>query len=361
MNRLPVAVLGATGLVGQRFVERLADHPYFEPVALVASERSRGLPYRQRVIWSLDGEIPPPVSDLPLLAADPRELIKRGVRGVFSALPGPLAAPLERECRALGMAVFTNAGPLRMEEDIPIVVAEVNPDHLELAQRQQERHGGFIVAGPNCSTSGLVLALRPLAARGGLCGVSVTTQQAVSGAGRRGLPALDILGTVIPWIAGEEEKIGRETKKILGTVTEAGIAPRPLEIQATCTRVAVREGHLECVDLEFAEEVEIDSLRQELEDFCGLPQKLGLPSAPPCPLIVRNETDRPQPGRDAQAGGPGRGAGMAVTIGRLRQGAGPRRVQLVLLVHNTVRGAAGGCLLNAELAFALGLLKGDTP
>jgi len=360
MSRLATAVLGSTGLVGQQFVRLLEDHPFFQLTVMAASTRSQGRAYSQATDWALDGTMPPEAADLRLVLPDPEWLARQGIRVVFSALPSVVAGPVERECRRLGLAVFSNASALRLEEDIPIMVAEINPGHLALAERQRERHRGFIVAGPNCSTAGLVLALAPLVPLAPLRSVVVTTQQAVSGAGRRGLGAWDILGTVIPLIEGEEEKMQRETEKILGTVDGAGVVPRPFALFPTCTRVPVREGHLECLDLEFSEPVDLERARQALVEFTALPQELRLPTAPRRPLVLQEGRDRPQPWRDASAGGPGRGSGMAVTIGRLRQGSERKRMQMVLLVHNTIRGAAGGCLLNAELAFAHGLLAGGT-
>lgn len=360
MNRLITAVLGSTGLVGQQFVRLLEHHPFFQLAALAASAKSQGLAYRQATDWAIGGTMPPEAADLRLAVTDPGWLAGQGVQVVFSALPGTIAGPVERECRRLGLAVFSNAGALRMEADIPLLVAEVNPGHLILAERQRKRHRGFIVAGPNCSTAGLVLALAPLASLAPLRSVVVTTEQAVSGAGRRGLGAWDILGTVVPLIEGEEEKMSRETEKILGPVDRAGVTSPPFALWPTCTRVPVREGHLECLDLEFSEPVSLDRARQALAGFTAPPQELRLPTAPLRPLVLHEGRDRPQPLRDVDAGGPGRGAGMAVTVGRLRQGSDPKRMQLVLLVHNTVRGAAGGCLLNAELALARGLLAGGT-
>ncbi len=352
--RIKVGVLGCTGLAGQQFIRLLEGHPYFELVAPAASQRSAGKAYGEAVSWVLDSDVPPSARPLEVLETNIDRLLGTGARVFFSALPAPAAGSLEAVLREKGCFVFTNASAHRTDEDVPILVPEVNPEHLSLATSQSSRWGGAIVAGPNCATAGLVMSLKPLESRG-LRRVSVTTFQAVSGAGRRGLAALDIGGNVIPFIRNEEEKIGSETRKILGRAERGTVVPLPLDISASCCRVPVRDGHLLSVEVEFREVPDRDLILSDIGGFRGLPQELSLPTAPKRPLVLRAEEDRPQPVLDAWAGSPERARGMAVTVGRLRfRGLA---LSFFALAHNTVRGAAGTCLLNAEMAFAEGLIS----
>ncbi len=353
--QIKVGLLGCTGIVGQQFVRLLEGHPFFKLVAPSASPRNAGEPYGEVVSWVLDGDVPRSARPLKVLETDIARLLATGTRVFFSALPAPIAGPLETLLRENGCFVFTNASAHRADEDVPVLVPEINPEHLSLASTQASRWQGAVVAGPNCATAGLVMALKPLEGFG-LGRVSVTTFQAVSGAGRRGLAALDIAGNVIPFIRNEEEKIGRETRKILGRVERGTVTPLPLEIAASCCRVPVREGHLLSIEAEFRDVPDPDQVLSSLAEFRGRPQKMGLPTAPERPVILRAEEDRPQPVLDAWAGSPERARGMAVTVGRPRFRG--RVVSFFALVHNTIRGAAGTCLLNAELAFAQGLISG---
>lgn len=367
MKKINVAILGCTGLVGREFVRLLDGHPWFAIACLTASARSAGRRF---------AETDPPGPDgtgvagrLVVRETNAAAVVASGARVVFSALPAAAAGPLEAELREAGLRVFSNAGAHRMDADVPLLVPEANGEHLELARRQLRRHPGFIVTNPNCVVSGLALALKPLM---GLAprAVAVTTFQAVSGGGRRGVAAWDILGNVVPFIAGEEEKVGRETRKILGAVSAAGVRPDAMEVYPSCARVAVRDGHLQSVGVEFARPVDGDAAAAALAGFLAEPQRLRLPTAPSRPIVVRPEPDRPQPRLDLRAGAAiqagrshpgeadrhGRAAGMAVSVGRLRpQG---KRLDFFLLVHNTVRGAAGGSVLNAELAVRKGLIPG---
>ena len=349
--RFPVAVLGATGMVGQRFIELLQDHPWFDLVGLAASEQHRRQPYGQVARWRLAGELPESVAHLPVVPCHPDEL--PGVKIVFSALPAEIASEVEAAFARAGVAVFSNAKNDRMSPDVPLVVPEVNPDHLAaiIRQRTTRRWPGFIVTNANCSATPLVMALKPLQEAFGLRKVLVTTLQAISGAGYPGVPSYDLLDNVLPLIEGEEEKLERETQKMLGTWDEStGFTTAPVVVSAHCTRVATREGHLECVSVEFAREVEEAEILAVWQDFVGEPQRLGLPSAPARALIYRQEPDRPQTLLDRDAGG-----GMTVTLGRLR----PCPIlhhKFVLLGHNTIRGAAGGSLLNAELCVKQGYI-----
>jgi aspartate-semialdehyde dehydrogenase len=351
-QRIPVAVLGATGMVGQRFIELLQHHPWFELVGLAASEQHRKQPYGQVARWRLLGEMPAEVAKLPVVPCKPAEL--PGVKVVFSALPGEVAGEIEAEFAQAGVAVFSNAKNYRMLPDVPLVVPEVNPDHIQAITRQQKERNwsGFIVTNANCCATPLVMALKPLQDAFGLRKALVTTFQAISGAGYPGVPSYDILDNVIPFIGGEEEKLESETQKMLGSWSEsAGFSDSPVIVSAHCNRVATREGHLECVSLEFAREVAREEILDAWESFTGEPQRLGLPSAPARALIYRQEADRPQTLLDRDAG-----HGMTVTLGRLR--ACPiLHHKFVLLGHNTIRGAAGGSILNAELCVSKGYLR----
>lgn len=351
-QRIPVTVLGATGLVGQRLIGLLADHPWFELAGVAASERSAGARYGDIVRWQLDTDPPRAALDLRLARPEPGEALP--ARLVFSALPAVEAEELEPAFARAGALVCSNASAYRMADDVPLIVPEINPEHLTALAIQRERRGwsGAIITNPNCSTIGLTIALAPLL-RFGLRRALVTTLQAASGAGYPGVASLDLLDNVIPYISGEEEKIEEETRKILGGVQSGAFAPLDtdsLRLSAQCNRVAVRDGHLETVSIELAERVTPDDIIAAWERFAGEPQRLRLPSAPKRPLVHRPEPDRPQPVRDRMAGD-----GMAVTTGRLRP-CGVLDYKFVCLSHNTLRGAAGAALLNAELAYARGLL-----
>lgn len=353
-SRIPVTVLGATGLVGQRFIALLDGHPWFELAGITASERNAGARYGDVVRWKVESD--PPVSALDLRLAAP--LPDRALPGhiVFSALPAAEAEAIEPRFALAGAFVFSNASAYRMASDVPLIVPEINGDHLATLAYQRERRGwpGAIVTNPNCSTIGLTLALAPLQ-RLGLRRVLVTTLQAASGAGYPGVASLDLLDNVIPHIGGEEEKVEAETRKILGgwnaeTADFEPVRNDDMRLSATCTRVAVRDGHLESVSVELARRPDPDELIAAWRDFTSEPQRLALPSAPDHPIIYRDESDRPQPLRDRLAGG-----GMAVTVGRLRS-CDVLDYKFVCLSHNTIRGAAGAALLNAELAVARGFI-----
>ena len=358
MKKVKTAVLGCTGLVGRQFVRLLEDHPFFALSCLTASARSTGRLYGET---TGDDGIPAcgiQAARLPVRESTATAVGQSGARVVFSALPAAVASPLESELRRGGMFVFSNASAMRMDPGVPLLIPEVNADHLELARGQLREYTGFIVANPNCVVSGLALALKPLMAFAPRS-VTVTTFQAVSGAGRRGVASWDILGNVIPFIAGEEEKIARETRKILGLLAGGRIESCSLEISPSCSRVPVRVGHLQSVSVEFRKAVAVELLAASLSVFRSQPQRLALPTAPRRPILLLAGADRPQPLLDAQAGAPARARGMAVSVGRLR--ASGKRCSFFLLVHNTVRGAAGGSVLNAELAVRKKLLPGVSP
>ncbi|MCS6936883.1 MAG: aspartate-semialdehyde dehydrogenase [Candidatus Bipolaricaulota bacterium] len=349
MHKLKVGILGATGTVGQRFVQLLAEHPWFEVTALAASERSAGRTYKEAVRWKLDSPIPDKIAQLPVL--EPKPDLDCSI--VFSALDSSVAGPIEEEFARAGYAVFSNAKNHRMDDDVPILIPEINPEHLKLIelQRAQRRWKGFIVTNGNCSTITLCLALAPLERDFGIESVLVTTMQAVSGAGYPGVPSLDILGNLIPYIDGEEEKIERETKKVFGTLRDQKIEPHPMTVSATTTRVAVLDGHSESVSVKLRRKASLNDIKESLRRYAALPQELKLPSAPTRPIVLREEPDRPQPRLDATLE-----KGMATVVGRVRA-CSVLDYKFVILGHNTLRGAAGAALLDAELLAAQGFWK----
>lgn len=353
MSRVPVAVLGATGNIGQRFVSLLQDHPVFELAALCSSERKVG--GRLAAHWRLDdAPLDPGAGAMELRPIDAKALAREGVVAAFSALPAEIATDVEAEAARAGIRVFSNASSHRMSPDVPLLVPEVNPDHIALVERQATRKGGgFLTTNPNCSITGLVLALKPLVDAFEFSEVHVATYQALSGAGYPGVPSLDIVGNVVPFIENEEDKMRREAKKILGTWSD-GVVPSPLEVWPTCVRVPVREGHLEAVSIPLEEDAEAEDVARALSSFRGEPQRHRLPTAPKEPILVRSEPNRPQPLLDVNAGEPARARGMAATVGRIRVVG--RNLRFVVLSHNTVRGGAGGSVLNAELAHRRGYL-----
>jgi aspartate-semialdehyde dehydrogenase len=348
--KIKVAILGATGMVGQRFVQLLQDHPWFEISALAASERSIGKPYAEAVRWKLDTPIPPRVRDLPVLEPKP----DLDAQIVFSGLDASVAGPIEEHFAQAGYAVISNSKNHRMDEDVPLVVPEINAEHLALIERQQARRGyrkGFIVTNPNCSATTLCLALAPLEQAFGIVSVVVTTLQAVSGAGYPGVPSLDIMGNVIPYIGEEEEKIERETRKIFGRLRDHAIELHPMKVSATATRVPVLDGHTESVSVQLRTPATLEEITDALRNYRSLPQQLRLPSAPEHPIVLQEEPDRPQPRLDVY-----REKGMATIVGRVR----PCSIldwKFVILGHNTLRGAAGAAILNAELLKAQGFLR----
>lgn len=347
-SKTPVALLGATGAVGQRFVSLLADHPWFELTSLVASPRSAGRPYGEACEWILEEPMPAQVAGIEVSSTEDEP----DCRLVFSALDAEVAGPLETRLAEAGRFVVSNARSHRMDREVPLVVPEVNPDHLDLVEAQPWKGG--LATNPNCSTIGLVLALKPLADAFGLRRVQVVTMQALSGAGLGGPSALAMTDNLVPVIPGEEDKLERETGKILGTLSTGrdAIQPHGAAVSAQCTRVPVLEGHTECVSVELDRSVGTEAVIEALASFRAAPQELGLPTAPERPLVVLSAEDRPQPRLDR-----GRGGGMTCTVGRVR----PCSVlghKFVALSHNTLRGAAGGSVLLAELAVARGAVEG---
>ena len=351
-TRIPVAVLGATGMVGQRFIELLQGHPWFELVGLGASERHGGRTYAEVSRWRLPGsEMPASAARLPVVPCRPEAL--GGVKIGFSALPAEVAGDIEADFARAGVAVFSNAKNYRMAADVPLLIPEVNADHAAAIheQRKQRNWSGYIITNANCSATPLVMALKPLQEAFGVKKVMVTTLQAISGAGYPGLSSYDILDNAIPYISGEEEKVERETLKMLGRWDEGyGFTDAAMVVSAHCNRVATREGHLECASIELVREVEAEEVIAAWENYQAEPQHLKLPSAPERALLYRREPDRPQTLRDRDTG-----RGMTVTIGRLRR-CPILHYKFALLGHNTIRGAAGGSILNAELCVSKGLI-----
>jgi aspartate-semialdehyde dehydrogenase len=340
-----VGILGATGMVGQRFIQLLANHPQFEVTAVAASDRSQGKTYGEACTWRVGGEMPAAVRAMQVQPPAP----PLDCDLVFSSLPGDIARATEESFAAAGHPVISNSSAFRMDEDVPLLIPEINHEHLGLLERQRNKFpkGGFIVTNPNCSTIMLALALAPIHAAFGVEATVATTLQALSGAGYPGVASLDILDNVLPYISGEEEKIETETTKILGRCRDAQIELAPMAVSAQCHRVNVADGHMAAVRVKFTRKPALAELREAFASFRSLPQELGLYSAPATPIVVRDEEDRPQPKLDRDAGN-----GMTITVGRLR----PDSVldyRFIALSHNTIRGAAGAAILNAELLIAL--------
>ncbi|MGI8990792.1 MAG: aspartate-semialdehyde dehydrogenase [Bryobacteraceae bacterium] len=346
-NRIEVGVLGATGMVGQHFIKFLENHPWFRLAWLGASERSAGKKYGDVAIWHLGGVTPPEIADLVVRESKP----DRAPRLIFSAMDASVATEIERAFAQAGHVIVSNSRNHRMERDVPLLVPEVNADHLGLipAQRRERGWKGQIVTNPNCSTVVLTMALAPLKPFG-IARVIATTMQAISGAGYPGVPSVDINANVVPYIGGEEEKMQQETQKILGDFQGDHIHPLDAKVSAHCNRVPVLDGHTVTVSVELKSKPSPEDMIQAFERFTGAPQKRKLPSAPAQPVIYMTQQDRPQPRKDVE-----RERGMATFIGRLRD-CPVLDYKFVALGHNTVRGAAGAAVLNAELMHSEGML-----
>ncbi len=349
MERRKVGILGATGTVGQRFIQLLHSHPWFEITWLAASDRSAGKSYSEACRWKLDTPLPPSIAGMVLQPNLPELAVGELPKIIFAALDADIARELEPKFAAAGCAVISNSSAFRMSSDVPLVIPEVNADHLALVEQQSWRResGGYIVTNPNCSAIGLVLALKPLHERFGIEKIFVSTMQAVSGAGYPGVPSLDILGNVVPFIKNEEEKLQEECGKLLGTLASDHVTPATTVVSAHCNRVAVEDGHTECVSLSFRTKPTREQILEAWHSFQPLAASL-LPTAPDQPIEFLTEVDRPQPRLDRM-----RGRGMSSSVGRLR----PCALfdwKFVVLSHNTLRGAAGAAVLNAELLARLG-------
>jgi aspartate-semialdehyde dehydrogenase len=348
-SKIPVGILGATGTVGQRFIQLLHEHPWFEITWLAASDRSAGKPYAEAAKWNLATPIPANISGMKVSAAAPNSSTPKLV---FAALDATAAQQIEPAFAEAGHAVVSNSSAFRMAEDVPLIIPEVNGDHVPLIKTQEwyKKNGGFMVTNPNCSAIGLVLALAPLHRRFGIDKIFVATMQAISGAGYPGVPSMDILGNVIPYIAKEEDKMEAESRKLLGSLNGSRIIDADLTLSAHCNRVAVEDGHTESVSLKLRQPAQAEEIIAAWNDFRCLPQKLKLPTAPEQPIIYETAVDRPQPRLDRD-----RGRGMSAVVGRLR----PCNIfdwKFTVLSHNTIRGAAGAAVLNGELLKAQGYL-----
>ena len=347
-ERIPVGVLGGTGMVGQQFVKFLQYHPWFDLTWVGASDRSAGKVYREATSWRLNGTMPEKAAGLIVSDSKPAD---GAPRLMFSAMDASVATEIERAFAEAGHVIVSNSRNHRMEPDVPLLVPEVNPDHLKIIPQQQRRRGwkGQIATNPNCSTIVLTMALGPLR-QFGITRVVTTTMQAISGAGYPGVASMDINANVIPFIGNEEEKMQQETQKILGDVTAEGFRPLAAKVSAHCNRVPVVDGHTITVSVEFSSKPTEADIIAAISTFRSVPQDRKLPSAPPQPVIYMEEQDRPQPRRDVE-----REKGMAVFVGRLR----PCPVfdyKFIAMGHNTIRGAAGAAVLNAELMYSEGLL-----
>lgn len=354
-NKIPVAVLGATGAVGQRFIQLLQAHPVFELAALTASDRSEGKRYADAVHWVIEGDVPAAVCDMTLLPTSSAGVAARAdVVVAFSALPNDSAQIAEPDFANAGVTVFSNASYHRMVADVPLVITEVNGDHLNLLRHQRAARGwgGGIICNTNCTVSGPAMALRPLYDRFGVKRVFAVSMQAQSGAGYPGVSSLDITDNVLPFIRGEEDKMEAEARKLLGELREDHIEDAGLALSAHCNRVPVIDGHVVTLSVELDSPATPDEAIRALNDY-RYPEVAGLHTAPDQPVVVRGESDRPQPRRDRMTGG-----GMSAVVGRVRAEPlfGNCGVKFVTLSHNTIRGAAGGSLLNAELAAKWGLI-----
>lgn len=340
-----VGILGATGMVGQRFIQLLDNHPDFEITTLAASSRSAGKRYEDATTWYLDDAMPDSVKDIKVSDTNPDD-ISNDVEIVFSSLPTETAAIIEPKF-AKSFVVASNASAMRMEKDVPLVIPEVNPEFLELIEIQQKNRGweGFIVTNPNCSTIALTLTLKPIYDNHKINRVYVSTMQAVSGAGYDGVPSMAIVDNLIPYIGDEEEKMESETLHLLGTLDGNDVKNAEFGLSASCHRVGVVDGHTEAVFVELDETADVNKIEKEMLSFKSVPQELNLYSAPTNPIILRQEDDRPQPRMDRNSSN-----GMAVAVGRLRNDSTfNNNFKYVLVGHNTIRGAAGASILNAEL------------
>ncbi|HXS96747.1 MAG TPA: aspartate-semialdehyde dehydrogenase [Candidatus Limnocylindrales bacterium] len=344
--RIEVGILGATGMVGQHFIKFLQGHPWFDLKWLGASDRSAGKRYRDAMTWHL-GVVPESVAGMTVEDSKPGN----APRLLFSAMDASVATEIEQAFARAGHVVVSNSRNHRMDADVPLLVPEINPDHLKLVPGQQRTRGwkGQIVTNPNCSTIVLTMGLAPLK-QFGITKIVATTLQAVSGAGYPGVASMDILGNVVPFIGGEEEKMQEETQKILGAFKGDHVEPLAAKVSAHCNRVPVVDGHTVTVSVEFSAKPGEADIRAAFDSFSAVPQQRNLPSAPPRPVIYMEEANRPQPRKDAE-----RERGMAAFVGRLR--ACPvLDYKFVALGHNTVRGAAGAAVLNAELMHSEGML-----
>ncbi|MDA1315379.1 MAG: aspartate-semialdehyde dehydrogenase [Acidobacteria bacterium] len=347
-RRVEVGVLGATGMVGQQFISFLQGHPWFDVTWLGASERSAGKKYMEAANWTLDGKVPASIAAQTVHEAKP---VAGAPKLMFSAMDASVAGEIEQAFAAAGHFIVSNSRNHRMEPDVPLLIPEINADHLGIlpAQRKNRGWAGAIVTNPNCSTITLALGLAPLK-QFGIKKILLSTMQAISGAGYPGLPSMDIVGNVVPFIKNEEEKMESETQKILGDFADGKIVPLLALVSAHCNRVAVVDGHMIAVSVELEQKPGVAAVAEAMAAYRGVPQEKNLPSAPKQPIHVMTEENRPQPRKDAMLEN-----GMAVSVGRIRE-CPILDYKMIILAHNTIRGAAGAAVLNAELLLAEGLL-----
>jgi aspartate-semialdehyde dehydrogenase len=350
LTKLRVCILGATGIVGQHFVQLLTDHPWFEVAGLAASGRSEGKLYENTTDRVVSSQIPDNVGEITVSSMGISDLDSSDFDIYFSALPADVAFSIEDELAKHGYPIFSNASAHRRSRGVPILIPEINAGHIELIQ-SQPYDGGYIVTNSNCSTSGLVFGLKPIEYFG-ITEVLVATYQAISGAGRSGVASMDILSNVIPYIKNEEEKVETETRLILGDLSDTGVVPADFSVNASCARVPVMNGHLESVSVKLNRDLSIEEATEIFSSFTSEPQTLQLPTAPQNPIHVFSEEDRPQPLRDHNSGSSA--LGMSIKIGRIRKKGD--WLNFFLLVHNTIRGAAGASILNAEYALKKGYI-----
>lgn len=348
MDKIPVGILGATGAVGQRFVQLLAEHPWFEITALTGSDRTSGGIYGEVCRWVLDEDPPESVRDMTVSSTE----LTLNARILFSALPSHIARELEPALAEAGYIVCSNASAYRQEPDVPLIIPEINADHIKLLENQKtnRRWDGLIVTSPNCTTTGLAMSLHPLHQAFGVGQVFVTSMQAVSGAGYPGVPYLDIVDNIIPYISGEEDKLQSETRLLLGGIEGGKRQPAEFLISAQTNRVPVVDGHTLSIALKLNRKASLEDVLRVYNDYRGQQDVQNLPSTPQVPVLVRTEPNRPQPRRDRDSA-----AGMSVTVGRIR----PCPIldyRMVSVVHNTLRGAASGSIFNAELLVSKGYL-----
>jgi len=342
---IEVAILGATGIVGQRFVSLLSKHPFFKIKELCASENKKGKLYGDIVDWLIDEELDEEIKNIKLKSI--QDKIESKI--VFSALPKEVSYEIEEELSKKGYYVFSNSSSHRYDKYVPILVPEVNLEHVESIKFQNKT--GFIVTNPNCTTTGIVIPLKPIKENFGIRKVLSISMQAISGAGINGLPSMKILNNVIPYIENEEEKIEIELRKILGEFSKDGFKPGDFDVEARCNRIPIRDGHMIVNFVETNEKVDLDYLIKIFDEFESEPQKLNLPTSPKKPIRVLLENDRPQPTVDLNVD-----KGMAISIGRIKKSSF-FSFTFTSLVHNTIRGAAGGSVLNAEILYRLNLMR----
>ena len=356
-SKVPVAVLGATGAVGQRFISLMENHPWFEVKVLTASERSEGKRYIDAVNWVVPGEIPENAGDLEIRTSDTGESLGDDVKLVFSALPTENAKEIEPALAAKGYLVCSNASAYRMDPLVPLLIPEINPDHVHLieAQRAQRDWPGLLIAAPNCAVTGIVFPMRALHDAFGVTQMHAVTMQAISGAGYPGVASFDILDNVIPYIKGEEDKVENEPRKLLGRLRDGAIEEAEITISAQTNRVPVMDGHMGVLSIKLGRKARIEEVIEALDSWEAPAAVRDLPSTPERSMILRREPDRPQTRRDRDAGN-----GMTISVGRVQE-CPLLDVKLVSLVHNTLRGAAGGALQNAEWLVASGYLGEIVP